>query len=158
MRCKRCGQRLLLRSEQDLALCSTCQEVLSRPPLIETAFERTDNDATYLVDDLYAIDDGAMPLCAASSPAPPTHPVPSGSSLSHAPAYPPQHYRLCLDGTLFFLSILTIFATVGAVYYLLPHLIGFNSLDALIIVGVCLLWRWWWKILCQRKEVRMGGH
>jgi hypothetical protein len=121
---------------------------LSRPPLIETAFERTDNDATYLVDDLYAIDDGAMPLCAASSPAP----------FTHAPAYPPRHYRFHPDGTLFFLSILTIFATIGAVYYLLPHLIGFNSLDALIIVGVCLLWRWWWKILCQRKEVRMGGH
>jgi hypothetical protein len=155
MRCKRCGQRLLLRSEQDLALCNTCQEVLSRPPLIETAFERTDNDATYLVDDLYAIDDGAMPLCAASSPAPPVRLVPSGSSLSHAPAYPPQRlHRLRPDGTLFFLSILTIFATVGAVYYLLPHLIGFNSLDVLIIVGVCLLWRWWWKALCQRKEVR----
>jgi hypothetical protein len=71
MRCKRCGQTLLLGIEQELALCSTCQEVLRRPPLIETSFERTNNEPSYLVDDLYAMGNGSLAPHATSPPSPP---------------------------------------------------------------------------------------
>ena len=163
MRCKRCGQTLLLRSERDLALCGTCQEVLRRPPLIETAFERTNNEPTYLVDDLYAMENGSLAPHAPSPPSPPACPVPSGSPEGlltvRTPTSQPSHlHRLRPDGTLLFLTILTIFGTIMAIWHLRPHLVGFNSLDALVVVGVCWIWRWWWKTLCQRKGGRTNGH
>jgi hypothetical protein len=151
MRCKRCGQDLLLRSEQELALCSTCQEVLRRPPLIETAFERTNNSPSYFVDDLYAMDDGSIaPHAAWSSPS--SCPVPSGSPegllTDRAPApQPSRFHRLRPDGTLLFFTVLIVFGTIGAIWHLRPHLVGFNSLDVLVVVGVGWLWAHWWKML-----------
>jgi hypothetical protein len=137
MRCKRCGQTLLLRSERDLALCGTCQEVLRRPPLIETAFERTNNEPSYFVDDLYAMmGNGSLAPHATSPPSPPACPVPSGL---------PE-------------GLLTIFGTIFAIWHLRPHFVGITSLDVLVIVGVCWLWAQWWKALRPRKGGRTNGH
>ena len=165
MRCKRCGQDLLLRSEQELALCSLCQHVMNRPPLIEV-FERMNNEPSYFVDDLYAMDEGSLAPHAASRSSrssPSSCPVPSGSPEGlltvRTPTSQPSHlHRLHPDGTLLFLTVLTIFGTIFAIWHLRSHLIGFNSLDALVVVGVCWIWRWWWKTLCQRKGGRTNGH
>jgi hypothetical protein len=159
VRCKRCGQTLLLYSEQELALCSTCQEVLRRPPLIETAFERTNNETSYL----YAMEIESLPPYAASSPSPPRLLRPVGVAQRdvdrpHALSQPSRPHPLRPDGTLIFLTVLTIFGTLGAVWYLRPHLIGFNSLDVLVVIGVGCLWWWWWKTLCQREGEGTNGH
>ena len=164
MRCKRCGQTLLLRSEQELALCGTCQEVLRRPPLIETAFERTNNEPSYFVDDLYAMmGNGSLAPHATSPPSPPVCPVPSGLPegllTARTPAPQPSHlHRLRPDGTLLFLTALTIFGTIAAIWHLHPHLVGFNSLDALVIIGIGWLWAQWWKTLRTTKGGRTNGH
>jgi hypothetical protein len=162
MRCKRCGQTLLLRSERDLALCGTCQEVLRRPPLIETAFERTNNELSYFVDDLYTIDERSLAPHATSPPSPPACPVPSGLpegllTVRTPTSQPSPLHRLRPDGTLLFLTILTIFGTIFAIWHLRPHFVGITSLDVLVIVGVCWLWAQWWKALRPRKGGRTNG-
>jgi hypothetical protein len=74
--------------------------------------------------------------------------LPEGLLTVRTPApQPSRFHRLRPDGTLLFLTALTIFGTLLAIWHLRPHLVGFNSLDVLVVVGVCWLWGRWWKML-----------
>jgi hypothetical protein len=64
MRCKRCEKQLLLKSEKELALCSVCQIILSRPPLFESSYAYDDKPCCFagdivddFVDDFDALSD-----------------------------------------------------------------------------------------------------
>ena len=133
MKCKRCNSELLLESEREVALCLICQKILSRPPLIETAFERTNNEPTYLLDDLYCAEkpsDLSPPPC--PSPASPTASPPLPKTTT-----PPKGGAVGL----FFSFIAAIAMTVLAVIHLQPHLAGLDSLDLLVIFACAVVWR-----------------
>jgi len=115
-----------------MALCTVCHEVLNRPPLIGW----TDNGDTYLVDDLYALD--YEPLV--SSPPP----CPSEFRTATPPLAPRPSPGNSGGFFLFFTSIATVAGTLFAAVHLRPHLVGLNSLDVLVIVGVIWLWQVWW--------------
>jgi hypothetical protein len=137
MQCKRCGKELLLRSEEDLALCSICQQVLVRPPLIEPSFEQTNNEPSYLIDDLYC-----EPSSLSSAPPKPCPSSVRPATLRHTP--PAQrHFPATKRGVagLFLSSIVAITITLLTAVHLQPHLVGLNSFD-LLAIAACFV-SWW---------------
>jgi hypothetical protein len=137
MKCKRCEKELLLQSEKDLALCTICQQVLSRPPLIEPSFERTNNEPSYLLDDLYCCEPSGL------SSAPPKHAPSSVCPTTPLHAPPAQrHFPATKRGVvgLFLSSIAAITITLLTVAHLRPHLVGLNSFDLLAIVACFVSW------------------
>jgi DNA-binding helix-hairpin-helix protein with protein kinase domain len=147
MKCKRCGKELLLRSEEDLALCAICQQVLSHPPLIEPSFERTSNELSYLIDDLYCLDrHGSAPPKPCPSSVRPTTP-------RHAPPRPaalPATKRGVVG--LFLSSIAAITITLLTVAHLRPHLVGLNGFD-LLAIAACFV-SWWFVFKEVGESVR----
>ena len=132
MKCKRCNSELLLESEREVALCLICQKILSRPPLIETAFERTSNEPTYLLDDLYCAEPSDLSPPPCPSPASPTASPPLPKTTT-----PPKGGAVGL----FFSVIVAITMTVLAVIHLRPHLAGLDGFDLLVIVACIVLWK-----------------
>jgi len=140
MRCKRCEKKLLLKSEQDLALCLTCQQILLRPPLIEPTRE-----PQYLIDDLYCLDNYE------TNPKQPTISSLPYTRLSELPkndGFNSGSDRQFLSVlSIFVTTILVIIVTVVALIRLHPHLVGFDSLDLLTVLGwVSACWLWWQTI------------
>jgi len=149
MQCKRCGKELLLRNEEDLALCTICQQVLSRPHLIEPSFERTNNEPSCLIDDLYCCEPSGLssaPPKHAPSPVCPTTPL-------HAPPRPaplPATKRGVVG--LFLSSIAAITITLLTAAHLQPHLVGLNSFD-LLAIAACVV-SWWFVFKEVGKSVK----
>jgi hypothetical protein len=149
MQCKRCQKELLLQSEKDLALCSICQQVLSRPPLIEPSFERTNNEPSYLIDDLYCCE----PSGHGSAPPKPCPSSVRPTTLLHTP--PAQrHFPATKRGVvgLFLSSIVAITITLLTVAHLQPHLVGLNSFD-LLAIAACFM-SWWFVFKEVGKSVK----
>ena len=133
VRCKRCDKPLLLKSERELALCIICQQVISRPPLID--FERTNNEPSYLVDDLYCCEkpnDLSVPC-----PSRPTTPCAPPNGIPATTTPPKKHGVVGL----FLSSIAAITITLLTIIHLRPHLIGLDGFDLLAITACIFAWR-----------------
>jgi len=135
VKCKRCDKPLLLKSERELALCTICQRVLSRPPLID--FERTNNEPSYLFDDLYCCEKPSD--LSAPCPSRPRPTTPCAYPLD----FPPQRCSPKKHGVvgLFLSSIIAITITLLTVIHLRPHLAGLDGFDLLAIAACVFAWR-----------------
>jgi hypothetical protein len=131
--CKRCGCDLLLQGEVEVGLCSVCQEVINRPPLIEHFSDEPCNEPTYFVDDLYCLDYDNRQVIGSGMT---SNLV--GSSLTTTDKRR-KELRLAIA------SITVIFVTLFAAQYFLPRLIGLNGLDLLVAAAMVAGWLWWLK-------------
>lgn len=145
MICKRCERLLRRFEEEELGLCYECQALLkSRPKLIEVHDlpYATNNEPVFFVDDL-SLDAGDFVDKAVPHPSQPS--VQRFTSRRHAPLLPAS---LKDAARLVFFSFLFLTVHTLAVHQLQPHLIGFNSLDAIAVVAIASVW---WLML---KEVK----